>query len=321
MNKFKKLGLCLALLLVSVSCKKNEVKKEAEVQVVEVEKPKPISSEINIKPMTFGSKLALDNMATSENYDLKVDPDKTYSKIEQGDFDIAVIPAFMGPYFYQKTNQGIKIAAITQTGNIYMVSDSKINGQMDYRGKNLFIPDPVGNIAKVVNSKIGPLNLFLRLKIEYYKKMAEIVEKMENTSNYVGVLSDPYYTKALRKQLYVSSVSDLLPLENDDFISEILIVNSDYLLDHKDTFDEFLDSYKEAITKIEDEPEISSKLLRDFDMTEDEIKLALERSPYTFIDGDTMKGSYGVFLDRISELDETLVGEIKPSDDFYYISE
>ena len=46
--------------------------------------------------------------------------------------------------------------------------------------------------------------------------------------------------------------------------------------------------------------------------------MALKRSNPVFIDGDTMKGTYKVFLEKIKELDESLVGENEPTDDLYY---
>ena len=318
-NKFKKIGLSLAILLVATACKKEEPVEETNKEVIEVEKDeKPISNEANIKAMTFASKLIMDNIKDNDNISYIVGFDKTYSKIEQGDFDVAIVPAYLGPYFYQKNDQNIKLGAITQTGNIFMISDTAINDKTDLKGKNVYVPDPVGNLSKVINEKIGTVNLFLRLNIEYYKDMGQILDKMDQSSNFLSILSNPYYTKAMNEQYYVSKISDILPINEDDFLTEIIIVNGDYLVNHKKDFNEFLASYKNAIDKLNNNPDINEALLKEYDLSKDDAKLAIKRTTNTFIDGDTMKGSYEVFLDRLSEVDDSLIGEIKPTDEFYY---
>ncbi|MBM0046803.1 hypothetical protein JNO63_06830 [Anaerococcus sp. mt242] len=322
MTKFSKFMLILSIFALATSCGKKEEVVENDTHVVEVEQEKPVKNELNINAISFSSKVVIDNIKNSSNISYIIASNPNYTKIEQGDFDIAVVPGYLGPYFYEKTNKNIEIAAITLLDNIHIVSDEEIKSQSDLQGKNLLIPDPVGNLSKVIDKKIGPLNLVLRLKEKYYKNMNDIVDKMSKTSNFLTVLIDPYFSKVIDKDYYISDLSSILPIDKGEFVSDIIIVNKDYLKDNKEEFDTFLKDYKESTQAIEETSDfdinISNEILNEYDITEQRAQMALKRSNPVFIDGDTMKGTYKVFLEKIKELDESLVGENEPTDDLYY---
>ena len=313
----KKIIILLTFIILLTACrKKQEPQAPAEKPAIK-EEIKEQTNKINIKPGTFASKVILENIE-DDKFDFNIDKTNNYSKIEQNDFDVAVVPGYLAPYYYNKTNGNIKVAAITSTGNLYLVSDQKINNQMDYKGKNFYIADLANNLGKIVENKLGPLNFVLRLNVEYYKNLDEIVEKMENSSNYVAILADPYYTRSLRKTQYVSSVDDILQMGEGDFISEIIIVNNTYLENNEDTFKDFLKSYKEASDKIGKDTILSNDLLSTYDITEDEAKKALDRINITYVSGQSMKEIYGKFIDQLYQLDKNIFSGDKPGDDFYY---
>ena len=313
----KKIILLLTFIVLLTACRKKEEPQAPAEKPAIKEEIKEQTSKINIKPGTFASKVILENIE-DDKFDFNIDKTNNYSKIEQNDFDVAVIPGYLAPYYYNKTNGNIKVAAITSTGNLYMVSDQKINNQMDYKGKNFYIADLANNLGKIVENKLGPLNFVLRLNVEYYKNLDEIVEKMENSSNYVAILADPYYTKSLRNTQYVSSVDDLLQMGEGDIISEVIIVNNNYLKNNEETFKDFLKSYKESSDKIGKNTRLSNDLLSTYDITEDEAKKALDRMNITYVSGQSMKEIYGKFIDQLYQLDKNIFSGDKPGDDFYY---
>jgi hypothetical protein len=63
---------------------------------------------------------------------------------------------------------------------------------------------------------------------------------------------------------------------------------------------------------------VNDDILNMYNLTEKEAKKAINDQNLTFIDGDTMKGTYQVFLERLKSLDTSLLGDIIPDDDFYY---
>lgn len=321
MTKVLKLLVALALFAIVPGCSKKEEVKTEETQVIEVEKEEAKKDELSINASTFTSKVVIDKMKDSEDTSYNISKNPNYQQIENGDFDIAIVPGYLGPYFYDKTNQGIEIAAITQLDNIHIVSDFFVNNQKDLMGKNFLIPDPVTNLAEILDKKIGPASLFLRLNLEYYKSMDEILDKMDKTSNFMTILSDPYLTKIEDKDYFQSDLANLLPIAKGEFVSEIIIVNKDYLKNNKIEFVNFLEDYKESTQKLEDDDfdiEVSEDILKAYDITKEQAKISLQRSNPVFIDEDTMKGTYKVFLDKLNDLDESLVGENIPDDDLYY---
>lgn len=313
----KKIILLLSFIVLLTACRKKEEPQAPAEKPAIKEEIKEEKSQINIKPGTFASKVILENIE-DDKFDFNIDKTNNYSKIEQNDFDVAVVPGYLAPYYYNKTNGNIKLAAITSTGNLYLVSDQKINNQMDYKGKNFYIADLANNLSKIVENKLGPLNFVLRLNVEYYKNLDEIVEKMENSSNYVAILADPYYTRSLRKTQYVSSVDDLLQMGEGDFISEVIIVNNTYLENNEENFNDFLESYKEASDKIDKDTVVSNDLLSTYDITEDEAKKALDRMNITYVSGQSMKEIYGKFIDKLYQIDKNIFSGDKPDDEFYY---
>ena len=313
----KKIILLLTFIILLTACRKKEEPQAPAEKPAIKEEIKEQTNKINIKPGTFASKVILENIE-DDNFDFNIDKTNNYSKIEQNDFDVAVVPGYLAPYYYNKTNGNIKVAAITSTGNLYLVSDQKINNQMDYKGKNFYIADLANNLGKIVENKLGPLNFVLRLNVEYYKNLDQIVEKMENSSNYVAILADPYYTRSLRNTQYVSSVDDILQMGDGDFISEVIIVNNNYLKNNEEIFKDFLKSYKESSDKIGKNTRLSNDLLSTYDITEDEAKKALDRMNITYVSGQSMKEIYGKFIDKLYQIDKSILYGDKPDDDFYY---
>lgn len=321
MTKFSKFMLALSIFALATSCGKKEEAIEYDTQVVEVEQEKTVKKELNIKATSFASKNVLENIKNSSDISYIIASNPNYAQIEQGDFDIAVVPGYLGPYFYEKTNQNIEIAAITLLDNIHIVADKNITNQNDLIGKTLLIPDPAGNLSKAIDKKIGPLNFVLRLKQEYYKNMDDIVEKMSKSSNFMTLLTEPYFSKVTDKRYYDSDLTSILPISKGEFVSEIIIVNKDYLKNNKDEFDKFLEDYKEATQKLEEtdfDLEISDEILKEYDISEEKAQMALKKSHPVFIDGDKMEDTYKMFLEKLKEIDQSLVGENIPSDDLYY---
>lgn len=313
--------LALSIFALVTSCGKKEEVIEYDTQVVEVEQEKTVKKELNIKATSFASKNVLENIKNSSDISYIIASNPNYAQIEQGDFDIAVVPGYIGPYFYEKTNQNIEIAAITLLDNIHIVADKNITNQNDLIGKTLLIPDPAGNLSKAIDKKIGPLNFVLRLKLEYYKNIDDIVEKMLKSSNFMTLLTDPYFSKITDKGYYDSDLASILPISKGEFVSEIIIANKDYLKNNRDEFDKFLEDYKEATQKLEEtdfDIEISDEILKEYDISEEKAQMALKKSHPVFIDGDKMEDTYKMFLEKLKEIDKSLVGENIPSDDLYY---
>ncbi len=315
----KKTILALTILLIFTSCSKKEQQDAMEPSTVEVKDENPKKDEVNAKAMTFSSKIVMDNIDIKD-MDIKVDNDSDYSNIEKGDFDIAIIPAYLGPYFYNSTNEGIEVAAISSIDNIKLVSDNIINDQNDLKGKNLYITDPVGNISKAIDKKLGPLNMYLKLNTEYYKNMNDMLKKVSESSNFLTIMTDPYYEKVIDKEYNVSDLSSLLSVPEDQFVSEIIIVNKNYLKENKKSFDKFLEAYKDSSKKVNTDPSISKDVLESYNLSEKQARDAINRNNPTFIEGNSMKETYNLFLDILASFDKSLLSDVDINNDFYYIS-
>lgn len=315
----KKTILALTILLILTACSNKDDKESIEASTVEVRDENLKTDEVNAKAITFSSKIVMDNIDT-ESIDINVDNKSDYSNIENGDFDIAIVPAYLGPYFYNSTNEGIEVAAISSIDNIKLVSDSAINNQNDLKGKNLYITDPVGNISKAVDKKLGPFNIYLKINTEYYKNMDDMIEKVNGSSNFLTILTDPYYEKVIDKDYYVSDLSSLLSMSDDEIVSEIIIVNKNYLKENKESFKKFLEAYKDSSESINGNSLVTKDILEMYNLSEDQAREAINRQKSTFIEGRQMKETYNNFLDKLASFDKSLLSDVDTNNGFYYMS-
>lgn len=332
MNKIKRIFFVILPVLFLSGCffgKNKELDKvdNAKNEVIEVEK-RPITSNVNIKSASFASDIILDKLAKEEDKSYIVTKINNYSQIESLDFDVAVIPAYQVVDLFNKTNGNIKLAAITMLNNIHIISDKQINNPTEMAGKTIMVPELNESMNKLIDSKLGFAKRLMKIRTEFYHSQKDIVKNLENSENIIAFLSEPYYSKAISKKQYYSfdvneTISMLPNSENEsegDFVSEVIIVNKNYLRDNRDSFDKFLADYKKAQSEIKEGDVLSQGIINNYDITNEEAIKIFKSMDKTFLDSDTMAGVFEIFLDKLEGLDKNIFSGDRPSDDLYYKS-
>lgn len=322
--KFKKIILFFMIIILSACSKKDD--KQIETQTIEVEK-KPISSKLDIRTATFASSVTVDNILNDKELSYRPEKINDLSQIESMNFDVAIIPAHEVFNLYKKTNGGFKIAAITLVNNINIISDVQIANPKDLYGKTIMLASINSAFDKTIESKFSVIKKLLNLKIEFYKDQKDLLENIKKSQNFIAALSEPYYTKAIDKNNYylydLSKTLSMIPnnkVDSDgDIISEIIIVNNQYLKDNKDSFDKFLDRYKESQNSINEDSIVSQDIINEYDITNEKAINIYNNLENCFIESDTMKGVFEVYMDKIDKLDKNIINGQRPSDDVYYI--
>ncbi len=322
--KFKKIILFFMIIVLS-ACSKND-DKQIETQTIEVEK-KPISSNLDIKAATFASSVTVDNILNDKDLSYKLTKAKDISEIESMNFDVAIIPAHEVFDLYSKTNGGFKIAAITLVNNINIISDVQIANPKDLYGKTIMLTNINPAFDKSIESKFSVIKKLLNLKIEFYKNQKDLLENIKKSKHFIAALSEPFYTKAIDGENYylydLSKTLSMIPdnkIDSDgDIISEIIIVNNQYLKDNKDSFDRFLNRYKESQNTINEDSIVSQDIINEYDITNEKAINIYNNLENCFIESDTMKGVFEVYMDKIDKLDKNIINGQRPSDDVYYI--
>lgn len=324
MIKIKRLIIliCLTLILVSCSDKKEDKIDESFSQ----KDPKPIASAIDIKSTSFVSSILLDSMKNNDNFSYNPTNVDDLEEIMNGNFDIAIVPAILAPSIYNTTNASVSIAAISLVNNLYALSDTQINSPKDMFGKKLLIRDMGSVYKKALDSKLSIIKGVFGIDVLFYKNIKELEDYITANDSYIAVVSEPYLSKIKNnKKSTVYNLTEIMPYLSDeklsvdsDIVSEVVLVNNKFLKDKKSTFDRFLDDLKVTTEKLKDNPEISANIINRYDLSSDDAMNIYKNMDVVYIDGDTMKGLYNIYLDGIDKLKLDIYHGDRPSDDFYY---
>lgn len=324
MIKIKRLiiMMCLTLILVACSVKKEDKIDESFSQT----DPKPIASAIDIKSTSFASSILLDSMKNNDDFSYNPTDVDDLEKIMDGNFDIAIVPAILAPSIYNTTNSGVSIAAISLVNNLYALSDTQINSPKDMFGKKLLIRDMGSVYKKALDSKLSIIKGVFGIDVLFYKNIKELEDYINANDSYIAVVSEPYLSKIKNnKKSTVYNLTEIMPYLSDeklsvdsDIVSEVVLVNNKFLKDKKSTFDRFLDDLKVTTEKLKDNPEISANIINRYDLSSGDAMNIYKNMDVVYIDGDTMKGLYNIYLDGIDKLKLDIYHGDRPSDDFYY---
>lgn len=322
--KFKKIILLFLIIILSACSKKDD--KNIKTQTIEVEK-KPISSKLDIKTATFASSVTVDHILNDKELSYRPEKINDLSQIESMNFDVAIIPAHEIFNLYNKTNGAFKIAAITLVNNIKIISDKQISSPKDLYGMTLMITSINQSFDNVIESKLSVVKRLFNLKIEFYKDQNDLIENMKKSKNFIATLSEPFYTKATEKGNYylydINKTMSMIPnnkINSDgDIISEVIIVNNQYLKDNKESFDKFLKKFKESQDTIDKDSIVSQDIINEYDITNEEAINIYNSLENCFIESDTMKGVFEVYMDKLDKLDKNIINGLRPSEDIYYI--
>ena len=324
MIKIKRLIIliCLTLILASCSAKKEDKIDESFSQT----DPKPIASAIDIKSTSFASSILLDSMKNNDDFSYNPTDVDDLEEIMDGNFDIAIVPAILAPSIYNTTNAGVSIAAISLVNNLYALSDTQIDSPKDMFGKKLLIRDMGSVYKKALDSKLSIIKGVFGIDVLFYKNIKELEDYITANDSYIAVVSEPYLSKIKNnKKSTVYNLTEIMPYLSDeklsvdsDIVSEVVLVNNKFLKDKKSTFDRFLDDLKVTTEKLKDNPEISANIINRYDLSSDDAMNIYKNMDVVYIDGDTMKGLYNIYLDGIDKLKLDIYHGDRPSDDLYY---
>lgn len=314
------LGICF---LTSCSSFKND--KVEPLNDYQNESAKPVSSKIRIKTTSFASAILLDYMESDNNLSYKVEHCKSFSEVQNGDFDIAVVPAILAPSIYNSSKQSVQISAITLLNNLYAVSKTDILTAKDLFGKSIYIQDLGDNYQQILDSKLGIFRKLFGVKIEGYKNLEELKDIIKNDDLAIAIVSQPNLSKVHDDVYNIYSISDMLSFFSnnnddkfDDFISEVILVNKNFIKDNKDAFDKFLADYKSSEDKIKNDYKISTDVINSYDINNQDAIDIYKNMDSVYIEGDTMVGMYNLFLDSLEKARLDLYQGDRPADDFFY---
>lgn len=320
--------MCLALLAgcSSESIKKETAKEDTKTEGSADEKSEPVKVGALKGPTAMGMAQLLDD----EDYEftLAASPDEIVPAVVQGTVDIAAVPANLASVLYQKTNKEVSVLAINTLGILYIVENGDtIHTAEDLRGRTIYASGKGATPEYALNTVLtaNGIDPAADVTIEYKSEHAEVVAALAQDPSAVGMIPQPFVTTALMKndQMRVAlDLNDQWEISQGDgssLVTGVAIVRNEYLKDHKDQVNKFLNAYKESVDYVNNDVEGAAKIIGSHDIIAEEVAVkAIPECSIAFIDGAEMKTMLSGYLNTLLAQNPETVGGSLPGDDFYY---
>jgi NitT/TauT family transport system substrate-binding protein len=354
MKKFKVMLIMLMSIMLLAACGKNnegtkadKITPEAEADAVITVAPVTVMAkedkaadkiDINIAalkgPTAIGMvKLMNDSDAgtTANNYKFTVSgtADEISAGLVKGDFDIAAVPCNLASALYNNTDGAIKLAGINTLGVLYMVeTGDTIKSVADLKGKTIYAtgkgttPQYTLNYILTANG----LDPNKDVTIEYKTEPTEVAAMLEDTTDAIAMLPQPYVTTVLmqnsklRIALNLADEWDKVSKDGSSVVTGVVVARSEFLKNNKEAFDAFMEEYSASAAYVNNSIDDAATLVEKYGIFKAApTKKAIPFCNITLIQGNEMKEKVGGFLTALYNQEPKSVGGKLPGDDFYYI--
>lgn len=338
MNKIMKIGtsvLLASLMLVGCGTGSKEKVEEAPKDNTTVVEEKIDINIASLKgPTTMGMvKLMSDSEAgtTKNNYKVEMSgsADEIVPKIVKGEIDMAAVPCNLASVLYNKTEGGIKVAAINTLGVLYIVENgNEINSIEDLKGKTIYSTGKETTPEYVLNYvlKENGIDKDKDLTIEYKSEATEVAAILAEDKTAIAMLPQPFVTTAQSKNENLRVALDMTKewdkLQGDKgsaLVTGVVVVRNEFLENNKEAVDKFLEEYKASTEYVNSNLEEASSLIEKYNIVPAAVaKKAVPNCNITFVSGEEMKEKVSGYLNVLFEQNPKSVGGKLPEDNFYY---
>lgn len=274
------------------------------------------------------AKLAVDASGSDlYNVNFAAAPDEISGKIIKGEVDIACVPTNLAAVLNAKTEGGVKVAAVTTLGVLYLLDTSgTINSVADLKGKSMGATGQGSNPEYILNYILEKNSLTDEVTVNYYADHAELASLMVAGTVTTGMLPEPFVTQVKAQLGDAVNVIDLQAewstlTEGVELAQGVIVVRSEVLENNEKAVEQFLADFKAssefAVTDIDTTAQYCEQL--GIIAKAAVAKQAIPRCNITCVTGDEMKTSVNAFLQVLFDANAQSVGGAMPSDEFYYV--
>ncbi len=204
---------------------------------------------------------------TTLNYKITVDTDAAniQAGLINGSIDIAALPTNAAAALYNKTNGGVKIAAVNTLGVLYLMTNGvEIDSIDDLAGKTVYAP--AQNPAFILQAILNANDLNDVTVDTAYAQPADLRAALVSGNVDIAVLPEPMVTiaKSANKDLEVSL--DLTAewekvYGENSLMQGCIVVRTEWAEAHVKELEEFLKNYEESVKYTVDSPKEASELI------------------------------------------------------------
>ena len=107
--------------------------------------------------------------------------------------------------------------------------------------------------------------------------------------------------------------------DGSKLVTGVVIANNEFVQDHSDKVNDFMDAYKESVDFVNSDTEAAAQIIGDHDIIEKEVaQIAIQGCSIVFIEVDEMKTMLSGYLATLDDQNPEIIGGQLPDDAFYY---
>ncbi len=290
--------------------------------------------EINVTVLNgttgFGAAALISDSANGEaelNYKFTVETDAAniQAGLINGSIDIAALPTNAAAALYNKTNGGVKIAAVNTLGVLYLVTNGEkvtIDSIDDLDGKTVYCP--AQNPSFIFDAICRANNLNVTIDTAYAQP-ADLRTAVASGQVDIAVLPEPMVTIAKANNDKLVTALDLTEewekvYGENTLMQGCIVVRTEWADAHPKELEQFLEDYEDSIEFTNEKPAEAAKLIVSTGVFAGNDAVAAKAIPncnIVYIDGDEMATALSVFFEKLYAVNPKAVGGSLPDSGIY----
>ena len=288
------------------------------------------SDAVRIGVLKGPTAMGMAQLLDEDGYDFTIaaSPAEIVPMVVEDKLDIAAVPANLAATLYQKTDKDVSVLAVNTLGVLYLVENGdSVKSVEDLKGKTIYASGKGATPEYALNSvlKANGIDPEKDVTVEFKSEHAEVVSALVQDQTAVGLLPQPFVTTALMKNDKLKVALDLNKLWEDSMddgsklVTGVVIANNEFVQDHADKVNDFMDAYKESVDFVNSDTEAAAQIIGDHDIIAKEVaQKAIPDCSIVFIEGDEMKTMLSGYLATLDNQNPEIIGGQLPDDAFYY---
>lgn len=268
-------------------------------------------------PVALNSTVAADNKEVTD-------------ALVNGTADIAAVATNVAANLAAKTDGGIQVLAVNTLGVLYILEKGdSVQSMADLAGKTVYATGQGANPEYVLNylltqNGVDPSQVDIQ-----WMTAQEVTAQMVSGDSAICMLPVPAATALMMKDQGVRQALSLSDewdkLGQGSLAMGCVVGRTQFIEEHPETVDAFLDLYGDSITFMSDEHGVAgaAALVGELGITANEqiAQKAIPQCNLTFLTGADMKATLEEYYQVLFQADPASIGGSMPYDAFYYGAE
>ena len=272
-----------------------------------------------------------DNGETKNRYSVTVLAEATdmIAQVAAGQIDIAAIPTNAAASLYNKTNGGVRVAALNTAGVLYILENGKtVSTVADLKGKTIYTVGQGSNPEYVMRYILSKNGIDPDKDVEIvFMDSAELTTRAAAGGIGICMLPVPAVTTVLIKNPDIRIALDMTEEWNRIGNGSILtmgcvVVRTDFLKEHPAEVRFFLEDYEKSIVFVQDNIDEAAQLCAQYEIVPSAAvaRKAIPDCNLIFTAGaDSIRSALEGYLKVLYDSNPKAVGGKMPGEDFYSI--